>query len=42
MLVGNAGTGKTALINKFIYSLPSETFLKSNINFSSMTTSASL
>lgn len=42
MLVGNAGTGKTALINQFMNGLPAESFLKSNINFSSMTTSASL
>lgn len=42
MYVGNAGTGKTALLNQFISQLPNEKFLKNTINFSSLTTSASL
>lgn len=42
MYVGNAGTGKTALLNQYIQSLSNEKFLKTTVNFSSMTTSASL
>lgn len=42
MLVGNAGTGKTALLNQFLRQLPAEKFLKNTVNFSSLTTSASL
>ena len=42
MYVGNAGTGKTALLNKFIGTLPTDKYLKNTVNFSSMTTSASL
>lgn len=42
MYVGNAGTGKTALLNQFINTLPNEKFMKNKVNFSSLTTSASL
>ncbi len=42
MYVGNAGTGKTALFNQFLNSLPIDKYLKNNVNFSSMTTSKSL
>jgi len=42
MFIGNAGTGKTALINQFMSTLPSEKYLKNTVNFSSLTTSQSL
>ena len=42
MYVGNAGTGQTALLNEFISTLPNEKYLRTTINFSSLTTSASL
>ena len=42
MYVGNAGTGKTALINQYMQTLPNEKFMKNTVNFSSLTTSASL
>jgi dynein heavy chain len=42
MYVGNAGTGKTALMNQFINQLSNDRFLKNTVNFSSLTTSASL
>jgi dynein heavy chain len=42
MFAGNAGTGKTHLINQFISGLPGETYLKNTVNFSSKTSSGSL
>lgn len=42
MYVGNAGTGKTALMNKFISSRSPDNYLKNTVNFSSLTTSESL
>ena len=42
MFVGNAGTGKTALLNKYTNTLKTESYLKNTVNFSSMTTSALL
>lgn len=42
MFAGNAGTGKTHLINQFIFGLSPEMYLKNTVNFSSKTSSASL
>lgn len=42
MFVGNAGTGKTALINQFLATLHPEIYQKNNVTFSSKTSSASL
>ena len=42
MFVGNAGTGKTALLNQYLNTLRPESYNKNAVNFSSMTSSASL
>lgn len=42
MFVGNAGTGKTALITQYINTLKNDSYTKNAVNFSSMTSSASL
>lgn len=42
LFVGSAGTGKTALINDYMECLTDENLIKTTINFSSKTTSASL
>lgn len=42
LFMGNAGTGKTALINQYLDNLKSDDYSKTVINFSSKTTSKSL
>lgn len=38
LLVGNTGTGKTSLINNYLYKLPRNKYLIDNLNFSARTT----
>ncbi|KAI0229818.1 Dynein heavy chain 3, axonemal [Lamellibrachia satsuma] len=39
LFVGPTGTGKSAITNNFLFQLPKEKFIVSNVNFSSRTTS---
>ncbi len=42
MFVGESGTAKSVIISNYLSSLPSDDFMKLNINFSSRTTSKDL
>jgi dynein heavy chain len=42
MFVGESGTAKSVIISNYLSSLPSDDFMKLNINFSSRTTSRDL
>lgn len=38
LFVGPTGTGKTSIVNNYLYKLPKEKFVLSNLNFSARTT----